>query len=99
MLEFLLGYHFTPMNDLQHCYFFTEFRPNIERFLIIPVILWKMELQLSIQWLEINDSIYDKKNKNYRAFLLSYWMVRAVESADQCSVAEYNTARKIKGKK
>ena len=45
------------------------------------------------------DSIYDKKNKNYRAFLLSYWMVRAVESADQCSVAEYNTARKIKGKK
>ena len=66
---------------------------------IIPVILSKMELQLSIQWLEINDSIYDKKNKNCRAFLLSYWMVRAVESADQCSVAEYNTARKIKGKK
>ena len=68
-------------------------------FSIIPVILSKMDLQLSIQWLEINDSIYDKKNKNYRAFLLSYWMVRAVESADQCSVAEYNTARKIKGKK
>ena len=77
-----------------------NFDPKSNNFeAIIPVILSKMDLQLSIQWLEINDSIYDKKNKNYRAFLLSYWMVRAVESADQCSVAEYNTARKIKGKK
>lgn len=76
-----------------------NFDPKLNNFSIIPVILSKMDLQLSIQWQEINDSIYDKKNKNYRAFLLSYWMVRAVESADQCSVAEYNTARKIKGKK
>ena len=76
-----------------------NFDPKLSDFFYHSCYYLKNGLTIINKWLEINDSIYDKKNKNYRAFLLSYWMVRAVESADQCSVAEYNTARKIKGKK
>ena len=76
-----------------------NFDPKLNDFFDHSCYYFKNGFSIINKWLEINDSIYDKKNKNYRAFLLSYWMVRAVESADQCSVAEYNTARKIKGKK